>query len=91
MKQVVQAVDIELSKEETKTLYKAKVILKELQVNLKQIKVKRQPSALKIVEEALDGLHNVMNSYGAWLDADMDYEVKKLDEKYQELEDKEEN
>ena len=40
MKQVVQAVDIELSEEETKTLYKAKLIIKELQVNLKKIQVK---------------------------------------------------
>jgi hypothetical protein len=89
MKQVVQAVDIELSKEETKILYKAKIILKELQVNLRRIEVKRQPSALNEVNSALEGVHNVMGSFGAWLDADTDAEVSKLDEKYQKLEEEE--
>ena len=90
MKQVVQTVDIELSKEETKILYKAKIILKELQVNLKKIQVKRQPYAANMVKEALEGLHNVMSSFGAWLDADTDAEVSKLDERYQQLDDEEE-
>lgn len=90
MRQVVQAVDMELSKEETKTLYKAKVILKELQVNLKKIQVKRQPYAPNMVDAALEGLHNVMSNYGAWLDADTDAEVSKLDERYQQLDDEEE-
>ena len=89
MKQVMQVVDIELSKEETKTLYKAKVILKELQVNLKKIQVKRQPNTSKEVDAALEGICNVMSSYGAWLD-DTDAEVRKLDEKYQQLDDEEE-
>lgn len=87
MKQVIQAVDIELSKEETKILYKAKIIVKELQVNLKKIQVKKQPYASNLVDAALEGLHNVMSSFGAWLDADTDAEVNKLDEKYQQLED----
>lgn len=87
MKQVVEVVDIELSKEETKILYKAKIILKELQVNLRKINVKKQPDALNEVTDALEGLHNVMGSFGAWLDADTDAEVSKLDEKYQRLED----
>ena len=90
MKQVVQAVDIELSEEETKILYKAKIILKEMQVNLRKIQVKRQPSALNEVDSALEGLQNVMSSFGAWLDADTDAEVNKLDEKYQQLENEEE-
>lgn len=88
MKQVVQAVDMELSKEETMTLYKAKVILKELQVNLKKIQVKRQPYAPNMVDAALEGINNVMSNYGAWLD-DTNTEVRKLDEKYQQLEDEE--
>lgn len=90
MKQVVEVVDIELSKEETKALYKAKIILKELQVNLRKIHVKKQPDALNEVTAALEGVHNVMGSFGAWLDADTDAEVSKLDEKYQRLEDEEE-
>ena len=89
MKQVVQAVDMELSKEETMTLYKAKVILKELQVNLKKIQVKRQPYAPNMVDAALEGINNVMGNYGAWLD-DTNTEVRKLDEKYQQLDDEEE-
>lgn len=90
MKQVVEVVDIELSKEETKTLYKAKIILKELQMNLRKINVKKQPNALNEVSSALQGMHNVMGSFGAWLDADTDAEVKKMDEKYQRLEEEEE-
>lgn len=89
MKQVVQTVDIELSKEETKILYKAKIILKELQVNLRKIQVKRQPNALNEVHSALEGVHNVMSSFGAWLDADTDAEVNKLDEKYKQLKEEE--
>ncbi len=89
MKQVVQAVDIELSKEETKTLYKAKLVLKELQINLRKIEIKRQPEASNDVKMALEGIHNVMSSFGAWLDADTDAEVSKLDAKYQLLEDEE--
>ena len=89
MKQIVEAVDIKLSKEETKTLYKAKIILKELQVNLKSIQVKKQPYALNDVDDALTGLHKVMSDFGEWLDADTDAEVSKLDEKYQHLEDME--
>ena len=89
MKQVVQAVDVELSKEETKILYKAKIILKELQVNLRKIQVKRQPNALNEVHAALEGVHNVISGFGAWLDADTDAEVNKLDEKYKQLEEEE--
>ena len=88
MKQVVQAVDIELSKEETKTLYKAKLIIKELQVNLKKIQVKRKPYALDAVDSALKGLHDVMSDYGAWIDPDTDEEMRKMDEKYQQLDNK---
>jgi len=88
MKQITQVVDMELSEEETKILLNAKVILKELQVNLKKIQVKRQPNALDEVQKALEGVHDVMNSYGAFLD-DNDVEVRKLDEKYQQLDDEE--
>lgn len=89
MKQITQVVDMELSEEETMTLLRAKVILKELHVNLKKIQVKRQPYAEDIVKKALDEIHSVMNNYGAFLD-DNDAEVRKLDEKYQQLDDKEE-
>lgn len=89
MKQITQVVDMELSEEETITLFKAKVILKELQVNLGKIQVKRQPNALDEVDKALEGVHDVMNSYGAFLD-DNNEEARKLDEKYQRLDDEEE-
>ena len=89
MKQITQVVDMELSEEETMTLLKAKVILKELYTNLKKIEVKRQPYASDVVKKALDEIHSVMSCYGAFLD-DNDVEVRKLDEKYQQLDDKEE-
>ena len=89
MKQITQVVDMELSEEETMTLLKAKVILKELHVNLKKIVVKKQPYASDVVAKALDEINSVMSCYGAFLD-DNDAEVRKLDEKYQQLEDREE-
>ncbi|MBO7212595.1 MAG: hypothetical protein J6V44_16555 [Methanobrevibacter sp.] len=89
MKQITQVVDMELSEEETLTLLRAKVILKELHINLKKIEVKRQPYAIDIVKKAADEINGVMNSYGALLD-DNDAEVRKLDERYQKLEDEEE-
>lgn len=89
MKQVTQVVDMELSEEETMTLLRAKVIIKELYINLKKIEVKRQPYAIDIVKKAADEINGVMNSYGAFLD-DNDAEVRKLDERYEKLEDEEE-
>lgn len=88
MKQITQVVDMELSEEETMTLFRAEVILKELQVNLGKIQVKRQPNSLDEVDKALEGVQDVMNSYGALLD-DNDTEVRKLNEKYQRLDDEE--
>ena len=51
MKQITQVVDMELSEEETLTLLRAKVILKELHINLKKIEVKRQPYAIDILRK----------------------------------------
>ncbi len=90
MKEVVQAVDIELSKEETKTLYKAKLILKELGIRLRKIETKRQPKSDTLVQEAEEKVNDVMSNFGAWLDGDTDSEVKKLDDKFKELEELEE-
>lgn len=90
MKEVVQTVDIELSKEETKTLYKAKLILKELGIRLRKIEVKRQLDSDILVEEAEEKINSVMNGFGAWIDDSKDSEVQKLDNKFKELEELEE-
>lgn len=90
MKEVIKAVDIELSKEETKTLYKAKLILKELGIRLKRIETKRQPNSDTVVQEAEEKVNDVMNNFGAWLDGNTDSEVQKMDEKFEELEKMEE-
>ena len=90
MKEVVKAVDIELSKEETKTLYKAKLILKELGIRLRKIETKRQPDSDILVEEAEEKINSVMNGFGAWIDDGTDSEVQKLDNKFKELEELEE-
>lgn len=90
MKEVVQTVDIELSKEETKTLYKAKLILKELGIRLRKIETKRQPDSDILVEEAEEKINSVMNGFGAWIDDGTDSEVQKLDNKFKELEELEE-
>lgn len=86
MKEVIKAVDIELSKEETKTLYKAKLILKELGIRLRRIETKRQPSSDTVVQEAEEKVNDVMSNFGAWLDGNTDSEVQKMDEKFEELE-----
>jgi hypothetical protein len=85
MKEVVKAVDIELSKEETIILYKAKLILRELGIRLKRIETKRQPNSGALVEEAQEKVNSVMNSFGAWIDGNTDKEVQKLDDKLDEL------
>ena len=90
MKEVVKTVDIELSKEETIILYKAKLILKELGIRLRKIETKRQPYSDKLVEEAQEKVSGVMSSFGAWIDGDTDNEVKKLDDKFEKLEEMEE-
>lgn len=90
MKEVVKAVDIELSKEETKILYKAKLILKELGIRLGRIETKRQPNSDTVVQEAEEKVNDVMSNFGAWLDSDTDTEVQKLDDKFKELEELEE-
>lgn len=90
MKEIIKAVDIELSKEETKTLYKAKLILKELGIRLRRIETKRQPHSTVLVKDAQEKVSGVMNSFGAWLDGNTDSEVQKMDEKFKELEEMEE-
>ena len=90
MKEVIKAVDIELSKEETKTLYKAKLILKELGIRLRKIETKRQPHSTTLVEDAQEKVNDVMGCFGAWIDGDTDTEVQKLDDKFKELEELEE-
>ena len=86
MKEVVRTVDIELSKEETIILYKAKLILKELGIRLRSIETKRQPNSEPLVEEAQEKVSDVMRNFGAWIDDDTDSVVKKLDDKFKELE-----
>lgn len=90
MKEVVKTVDIELSKEETIILYKAKLILKELGIRLRKIETKRQPYSGTLVNEALEKVTETMGCFGAWIDGDTDNEVKKLDDKFDKLEKMEE-
>lgn len=90
MKEVTKAVDIELSKEETKVLLKAKVILKEMSVMLNKIETKRQPNAEKEVREAYNKVGDVLCCYGAYFDEGVDKEVDELNKKLDRL-DEEDN
>ena len=89
MEEVVRTVDIELSKEETIILYKAKLILKELGIRLRKIETKRKPYSENLVNEALEKVAKTMCCFGTGIDDGEDSEVKELDDKFDKLEEME--
>lgn len=89
MKQVSEVVDIELSEEETITLLKARVICKELAIELSKIRTKRKVDQCHWAQEASDTIGEVMCMFGAYIDEDENNEFKQLSEKLQYLLDEE--
>lgn len=89
MKKVSEVVDIELSEEETITLLKARVICKELAVELNKISTKRKVDQCHWAQEASDEIGEVMCMFGAYIDEDENSDYRKLSEKLQYLLDEE--
>lgn len=89
MKQVSEVVDIELSEEETITLLKARVICKELAVELNKIRTKRKVDQVHWAQEASDTIGEVMCMFGAYIEGDENDEYRQLSDKLQYLLDEE--
>ena len=82
---VEEVVGVQLSKEETKALLRAKVICRELAVKLNSIAIKRDPEAFVNAKKACRAIGGVIGCCGKYFNEGDDAEYDKLDEKDDEL------